>query len=451
MRSMPPRQLAGRPATDRLPAGRASRWASTQRHRTPLALWQPAHQDVPAAAPRPDRRTGIPPGRTPLTSGAGMLTAAVNAWPSSAFRTVVALRGEFTGVAAAKLTAGIRLATRHGDGLLLIHSGAGGASLLATFGRENPRQRCLSIEVEQTPRAVAAARLLAASAQFPAGEVFIDGSGQPQVTCWQQVPAPAAHPPLRPGDPVVITGGLGGLGRAVAIHLSRRFGAYPILVDRVPPGSATAQAALAQLRLTGRPYSHLTADVTDAAAIRRALRPVVGSRPVTALVHCAGLVEAGRAASLSAADIARLTAPKVTGLRCVLAALDPGPLRTVLAFGSILARRPHSGVGGYALANELLRREVDRWAASRPGPRYLTAEWSIWDGAGLAAETGAVGVARRVGYVPVQAADGLRMVERLLSWTRPATSLVISAESPASGRPVNGFALPAGTSPRGSR
>jgi enediyne polyketide synthase len=147
-------------------------------------------------------------------------------------------------------------------------------------------------------------------------------------------------------------------------------------------------------------------------------------------VHCAGTIEGCPVRGLEPPDLMRVVAPKVEGLRAVLGAADPRRLKVVLAFGSILARVPHGNAGAYALANELLRREVDRLAATAPGPRYLTAEWSIWDGAGVAAESGAVAVARQAGYAPIRLAEGLAAVERLLAWQGPGTSVLISEESP---------------------
>jgi hypothetical protein len=87
-------------------------------------------------------------------------------------------------------------------------------------------------------------------------------------------------------------------------------------------------------------------------------------------------------------------------------------------------------MAAYALANELLRREVDAYANRAPGARWLTAEWSVWDGAGLAARMGAVAAARSMGIVPIPLAHGLKAVERLLGWPGEASALWVGKGLP---------------------
>lgn len=369
-----------------------------------------------------------------FTSGvgdAGVLKTAVDRWPLSADTTLVALGSDLTAPAITTLLTAVRHAARCSRRLVLVHSGAGGTSLLQALRRERPGLDCASIEVaEPSPAALAAARAHALAAGGPA-EVMIDGHGLATTLDWRQAELPPVDRPLAPGDPVVITGGLGGLGCAVACRLSRRFGAHPVVLDCLAPRCPTAQQALGDLHVTGRPVSCHTVDVTDPDQVRGALRPIMASGRTVVVVHCAGVIAGGPVLSLDPSRLDRLVAPKAAGLRTVLAALGPARTRTVIAFGSVLARSPHPGVGGYALANELLRREVDRCARRAPRPRYLTAEWSVWDGAGVAAATGAVKVARQAGYTPIALADGLSTLEHLLAWPGAATSVLVSAEPPA--------------------
>ncbi len=134
------------------------------------------------------------------------------------------------------------------------------------------------------------------------------------------------------------------------------------------------------------------------------------------MVHCAGLVAGGPVARTRPADLDELQAAKVDGLRAVLDALDPRALRHLVVFGSIAARAPHRQLGGYGLANELLRRETLRRAAGLPGCATVVAEWSLWSGAGRAHEMGAVGQARRMGMAPVALRPGMEALLRLLAW-----------------------------------
>jgi hypothetical protein len=117
-----------------------------------------------------------------------------------------------------------------------------------------------------------------------------------------------------------------------------------------------------------------------------------------------------------AVTLAAVQAVKVHGLRNVLAALNPERLRHLIAFGSITAENPHPNMGGYALANELLWRTTLQAARSLPGCGTVAAEWSLWSGAGMAHQSGAVPQARRMGLPPISLRSGMVALVRLMSW-----------------------------------
>jgi NAD(P)-dependent dehydrogenase (short-subunit alcohol dehydrogenase family) len=403
--------------------------ADHSRSAAPPRLW------LPTSAP-----VAVPPRLCPwLRAGPGLprwsYFPAPDAWPTASDwgpvtnGTVVALPEEFSREGAATLLHGIRHAVRAAGNLLLIHNGAGGGSLLATMRRELP-VRSLTIQMPPVGAALSAAQALASCPPAGVHDLTVDADGLAATTAWSPAGIPHGACPLEPDDLVVVTGGLGGLGGAIAQRLSERLAIHPVLLDQADPAGMQARTSLAMLRASGRPFTQVPVDVTDAAAVRAALRIVTQSRPVRAVIHCAGLIDGGFVRHLDIPALIRLSCVKVDGLRAVLSAIDLRSVRVVIAFGSILARAPHPAVGAYALANELLRREVDRWASRAPGTRFLTAEWSIWDGAGVAAATGQVANARRAGYEPIPLSEGLRMVERLLAWKGRQTSVLVSATPP---------------------
>jgi len=363
---------------------------------------------------------------TCFDAGAGELGALVRAWPACGNgrrATVAVLPAEFNSQAAATLAEAVHHALRTGGRAVLVHQGAGGASLLRVLQLEQPSLTCLAIEVSPSRQAMAAAHALASAPPAGVCEAMIDRSGRVRLPAWSVAALPSGRPPLASGDRVVITGGLGGLGFQVARMLVRRFGVHPVLVDCAEPAADQLESA----RTGGLGYTCLRTDVTDAEAVAGALRPV---GPVTALLHCAGVLDATPTQSLSAAALQRHLSPKVLGLRSIVEAMDLSRLRVVLAFGSMVARFPHRSMAAYALANELLRREVDRYAGQVRGVRWLTAEWSLWDGAGMAAEMGAVEAGRRMGIVPIPLREGLRAVECLLAWSRRPSSALVGMAFP---------------------
>jgi hypothetical protein len=135
-------------------------------------------------------------------------------------------------------------------------------------------------------------------------------------------------------------------------------------------------------------------------------------------VHCAGALEGCLVADAGPEHLARLRAAKAHGLRVVLAGVDRGALRHLVAFGSVTSRRVHPGMGGYALANEVLRRTALRAAGELPGCAVVVAEWSLWSGAGEAHRMGVLKDAARQGMPAVPLRPGLEALLRMLD--RPA-------------------------------
>lgn len=322
-----------------------------------------------------------------------------------------------------------------GRRLVLLHRGAGGGSLLRSAALESPGLRVAALELpgrDAGPGLPARIARLALGAA-PGAELRVAGDGRVTRTGWRaarlpELPVPSDGP-ARPGGAALVTGGLGGLGLRAAAVLSAVRGYRPVLLDTTAPGELPRRPAALLRRLYDAPPGAdvLTVDVTDHLAVARALGCV--PLPVRAVVHCAGVVAGGPVALARPRDLDALTAPKAEGLGTVLDALDPGALRHLVVFGSVTARVAHRQLGGYGLANELLRREALRRAAALPRCATVVAEWSLWSGAGRAHEMGAVAQARRMGMAPVPLAPGMVALLRLLRWpagVRAAGAVVLT-------------------------
>lgn len=290
----------------------------------------------------------------------------------------------------ALLVEGVARARRNDGPLVLIHQGAGGGSLLSVAAKEEPGLTVRVIDLPARPSRSAVAHAIVAAGADTA-EVSVDDHGV-HLHSWHPIELPPWEP-WRSDGAVVVTGGLGGLGLRAAIVLSRVHGLHPVLVDTSPAAPPPRAGHLTALH----------ADVTDPDGLKAALSTV--ERPIVAFVHCAGTLFSRRVRDLTADDLAKAAAAKVTGFHNVLDLLDPSPLRHVVAFGSVTAHDSHLGMGAYGLANELLRRTARH--------RAVVAEWSLWSGAGLAHELGAVSQARRMGITPIPLRDGMRTLLRL--------------------------------------
>ncbi|MBM0279277.1 SDR family NAD(P)-dependent oxidoreductase [Micromonospora tarensis] len=172
-----------------------------------------------------------------------------------------------------------------------------------------------------------------------------------------------------------MTGGQGGLGRLVVEHLVAG-GARVVAVGR----SAPDRAWLAGL---GPSVTFVPGDVsvrTDAFAAVAAAREHFGRLDV--VVHAAGVLRDGLVAGKSAADVAAVCGPKVTGARWLdEATADLGVERFVL-FSSLAGALGNVGQADYAYANRFLD-EFAAWRSTRRRGVTVSVGWPLWDGGGM--------------------------------------------------------------------
>lgn len=311
------------------------------------------------------------------------------------------------------LLAGLRRAIELDAPLTLCHRGAGGASLLRAAAAE-----LAGLKVRERLRGDAEQLY-----KLPAPR-------------WRRYPLPARDGDPRP-RPVAITGGLGGIGLRLAGQLAGL--GHPLwLIDRRPVSAlpVVAQQLLARLATATR----LVVSQAD----------VTGELPepplrIRHLVHAAGELRLAGVRELVADELERQAMVKAAGLRRCVEALAPRGLRSVLAFGSVESRRPHRGFGAYALANELLRLEAGRLRARYPRLQLVTAEWSLWSGVGMAAES--AWLAGLAGYAVVSPAWGEQASRALLvpDGSQPAEIVLGGPQSDAD-QPVRAIAGVGGSS-----
>ncbi|SDF31356.1 type I polyketide synthase [Limimaricola pyoseonensis] len=207
--------------------------------------------------------------------------------------------------------------------------------------------------------------------------------------------------PVRRGGPVLITGGFGGMGLALAEALIREEAAPIALLSRraLPPRDrwpeiaasgdtgAAARAVRAVLRLEalGGHVLPLAADVTDAGQMRAALeRAEAALGRLSGVIHAAGRLDDAPMLLREPAAAEAVLAPKLRGLEVLDALLPDGRLDWMALCASVSGWAPAAGQADYAAANAAL----DAFAQARSGGRtaVVAIDWGIWADVGMAAE-----------------------------------------------------------------
>ena len=324
------------------------------------------------------------------------------------------------------LTGGLN-ARDHGTPMRVIAVSAGAQSVLdepvvrpdaaLLFGpvivlpTEVPGIRIRSVDIEGRPEmrdVSTVARMLVAEAACDAEENFTAWRrGRRWVRRFQPITLPAvdtAELPLKRGGAYLITGGLGGIGLALAARLAKAASARLLLTSRrsLPPREAW-DALLAEpaadektvaivktvrdIEATGGVVMTAVADVADLAAMGAAIgkvRECWGG--LDGVIHAAGVPGNGRIAVLQdEPEIRSVLAPKIDGLGVLVQLLGDTQLDFVALMSSISSVIGSPGTCGYAAANAVFDSFVESVARPPAWKQVIAVNWSAWRETGMAA------------------------------------------------------------------
>lgn len=272
------------------------------------------------------------------------------------------------------------------------------------------------------------------------GVIDLQGQGDESDALFRHIRAPGRHPyvALRDGQPyapqlwpsdvhsmpvqagerlaqagvTLITGGLGGIGDAIATALSRQPGVQLVLVGR-DMSSADKQARLARLRAHGAIVHGYALDVGDAQQVEALFAQLrCQGIEINAIVHAAGVGGDQPLLEIAPGDGHPIVAAKLDGTWNLHRAADPRHLRTFIVLSTMLSLWGARHKTHYVLANHLADR-VMQYRRSRGLPGFSLQLGPV--DCGMLGDAGK----RAAESVGVQAFDVRRVVAYLLECREP--------------------------------
>ncbi|WP_149038133.1 SDR family NAD(P)-dependent oxidoreductase, partial [Kitasatospora sp. MBT63] len=298
-------------------------------------------------------------------------------------------------------------------------------ALVQTLRQENPRLagRAVLVPAHGAPDV----RRLLAEAAAPApghghlADLRTAARTRRVLAPWQ---LPGAVPTARPDGVYLVSGGAGGIGSALARHLTDRPGTRVVLCGR------TAWADLpAPVRRTVAGHGRLryaAADLGAPGAAAALVKDVLRTEgALHGVFHAAGVVRDGYLLRKTPQDVAEVLAPKILGAAALDEATASLPLDAFVLFSSVAAVTGNLGQSDYAFANAFLdgfaTRRAGRVARGERSGRTLSVQWPLWDVPGMTIPAPVLEVVRQqTGMAPLPAATALAALDRLLASDGPA-------------------------------
>ncbi|KAF2148618.1 nonribosomal peptide synthetase 7 [Myriangium duriaei CBS 260.36] len=195
-------------------------------------------------------------------------------------------------------------------------------------------------------------------------------------------------PLLRTDGMVLITGGLGGLGRQVAKWLASQHGIKELLLlSRQGMKSHQAADFVIELRDLGCRAAVISCDVGDFRSVEKIIAAIDKGCPLRGIIHAAGAQDNGILATMTPSRCAAVLSPKIGGAWNLHKLTNHMDLDIFVVFSSVFGVTGMPGHGNYNAANTFL----DAFAHMRRAQKLpaTSLAYGAWKGRGMA--TGIVG------------------------------------------------------------
>tara|TARA_R110000787_G_scaffold11002_19_gene36653 strand:- start:19530 stop:25862 length:6333 start_codon:yes stop_codon:yes gene_type:complete len=238
-------------------------------------------------------------------------------------------------------------------------------------------------------------------------------------------PEPTNRMTVRSDGSYIVTGGLAGLGLAVAQRLAERGAGEITLVSR-SGNSAQAQETAANLAQQHDCIVRAIAcDIGDPESVAELWKQHVSTHlPLRGIIHAAGVLDDAPIGEQDRDRFRAVAGPKIDGAQNLMKASGRSPLDWFVAFSSSSAMFGGPGQANYASANAWL----DSLAAGgRAAGRPITSiGWGAWGEVGMAARLSDSVRERweRIGLGQIDLEEGLDAMERVVGQEMPYAAVL---------------------------
>nr|AUO14853.1 Malonyl CoA-acyl carrier protein transacylase [Amycolatopsis sp.] len=228
-------------------------------------------------------------------------------------------------------------------------------------------------------------------------------------------------PRPEPVGTVLVTGGTGTLGAAVARHLAGRPGVRRlVLVSRRGEDAPGAAALREELTALGAEATVVAGDVAEPGFVADVLRAIPAGQPLIGVVHAAGILDDGVLEAQTPARVASVLRAKVDGASALDRLARDHDLAWFVLFSSVAGIVGAAGQSGYAAANSALDAlAVRRRSQGLPAVSLAWGQWAL--GSAMTGKLGERdrGRIERSGIRPMSTEDALSAMDAALGLGRP--------------------------------
>jgi len=222
---------------------------------------------------------------------------------------------------------------------------------------------------------------------------------------------------------VVITGGLGGIGKTLTQYLNKHYSHLDIVLTGRRKHTREISDELNSISMSSENrVTYVSVDISNYDEMDHKLSAFLG--PNTLIVHAAGVIRDGFLKNKDISEMHDVFAPKVLGAHNLLRIISKYDVYKLALFSSISSINGNEGQYDYALANSYM----DAIARSQYGPlakKVVSINWPLWETDGMDVPDALKERLReKTGIVPIPANLGCKSFIAIISMDK--TNVVVA-------------------------